>query len=243
MSDKNRFGWSLFGSSHTNEFSKLSRIIEGEFGSRSHTEDAEVDRLIEIFKAREGKYAVVITRTLEAIMCIVLNAMLEYESKKKERENLFHISPSHINDDVHHGVDAILYKKRNSHPPAFQPLAGIDFTASTRMLAEKKKAIAKKWWTRDLYFNGNGGIITLPHIIFYHHVVLIIQLMREAERSRNIKTYADLQSYISQFIKHILTIEQRWELGIEIHMKYSRESIWAELPHVLAMEQIRWKDE
>ncbi len=64
---------------------------------------------------------------------------------RDNEENPFYIAPSHITDDIRHGVDAIIYKRNDTlHPPRLEPVAGIDFTVSDEKFKTKKKDVEKK---------------------------------------------------------------------------------------------------
>lgn len=233
-----RFEWYLFRDYRRNPFPKISQIIDREFWARSQTEDPEILGLIEGFKAERGEYTVVVTRTFEAVTCIVLNAIIAYEDSVRDRASEFHFSPSHINDDIRHGVDAVVYRRNNTpHPPKFEPIAWVDFTVSNEKFKEKKKDVLKKWWTRWLYFNGNGGIINLPHIVLYHHMNLIHMIMVWAEGSEGIRTYRDLQSFVVKSINQIFKLGYGGEFNIAIHLNHGKR-IWVTPNHVIAMNRL-----
>ena len=64
---------------------------------------------------------------------------------RDNEENIFHIAPSHINDDIRHGVDAVMYRRNDTlHPPRLEPIAGVDFTVSDEKFKSKKKDVEKK---------------------------------------------------------------------------------------------------
>ncbi|MBP9812351.1 hypothetical protein KBC86_03140 [Candidatus Gracilibacteria bacterium] len=238
MAISGRFEGYIFGDCEENPFPKVSKIIDGEFGARGQTSDREILSSITQFQSDRGKYVVVIARTIEAVTCIVLNAIIAFEDQMRDQETEFYFFPSHINDDIRHGVDAIVYRKNTkTHPPKFEPIAGIDLTVSGEQFTQKKRDIAQKGWTRGLYFNGNGGTITLPHIVLYHHLDPIRSIMEGAELSDGIKTYRDLQVFVNRSMRHLLDNGHGGNLNINLHMDHGGRS--EETPnYIRAMDQL-----